>query len=157
MGEQAYDTICYKIENAVAWITLDRPDSFNSFTPQMNKEITHAVRQANRDYTVRCIVLTGEGRAFCAGQDIKTVDENTDYAALLRDNYHPMVRALEAIEKPTVAAVNGVAAGAGMSLALATDFRLLHEKASFVSAFMSIGLIPDSGYLYRLPRLIGYA
>src|SRR5699024_1885644 len=86
-----------------------------------------------------------------------TVDENTDYSALLREYYHPMVEALEKVTKPTVAAINGVAAGAGMSLALATDFRIVHEKSSFVSAFMGIGLIPDSGFIFNLPRMVGYA
>lgn len=157
MSKNEFTTIRYEEKNSVAWITLNRPDAFNSFTPEMNKEITRALRQVNRNDNVRCVVFTGEGRAFCAGQDIKTVDEDTDYSALLREGYHPMVKAIKALEKPTIAAVNGVAAGAGMSLVLATDFRIVKTGASFVSAFMGIGLIPDSGFLYTLPRLVGYA
>lgn len=157
MTENTFKTIRYEIKDAVAWIVLNRPDAFNSFTPQMNQEITKALQTANRDQDVRCIAFTGEGRAFCAGQDIKTVDENTDYAELLRNNYHPMVNMLKKVTKPTIAVVNGVAAGAGMSLALATDFRVVHPKSSFVSAFMGIALIPDSGMIYTLPRLVGYA
>src|SRR5699024_484053 len=129
-----FTEIKYEVKNNAAWITLNRPDAFNSFTPTMIQEVTKAFKQANRDEAVRAVVITGEGRAFCAGQDIKTVDENTDYSALLREYYHPMVEALEKVTKPTVAAINGVAAGAGMSLALATDFRIVHEKSSFVSA-----------------------
>lgn len=152
----SFSEIKYEVKSNAAWITLNRPDAFNSFTPEMIKEVTSALKRANRDQDVRAVVITGEGRAFCAGQDIKTVDENTDYSGLLRNYYHPMVKALEAVTKPTIAAVNGVAAGAGMSLALATDFRIVHEKSSFVSAFMGIGLIPDSGFIYNLPRMIGY-
>jgi len=152
-----FTEIKYEVKNNAAWITLNRPDAFNSFTPTMIQEVTKAFKQANRDEAVRAVVITGEGRAFCAGQDIKTVDENTDYSALLREYYHPMVEALEKVTKPTVAAINGVAAGAGMSLALATDFRIVHEKSSFVSAFMGIGLIPDSGFIFNLPRMVGYA
>lgn len=157
MGKNNFTTICYEIKDSVAWIVLNRPEAFNSFTPDMNREITKAVQTADRDDNVRCIAFTGEGRAFCAGQDIKTVNEDTDYAALLRDYYHPMARAIKKVSKPTVAVINGVAAGAGMSLALAADFRVVHEKSSFVSAFMGIALIPDSGFIYTLPRLVGYA
>lgn len=157
MSKNTFTTIRYEVKESVAWIILNRPDAFNSFTPDMNKEITKAVQTADRDDNVRCIAFTGEGRAFCAGQDIKTVNEDTDYAALLRDSYHPMVKAIKKVSKPTVGVINGVAAGAGMSLALAADYRVVNPKSSFVSAFMSIALIPDSGFIYTLPRLVGYA
>lgn len=154
---EKFDTVLYEKKAGVATLTLHRPDSFNAFTPLMNKEIIAAVTDADRDIDVRCIVITGAGRAFCAGEDIGNVDEHTNHATFLRERYHPMVKALRVVSKPTIAAVNGVAAGAGMSLALLCDFRLVHHKTKFVSAFMEIGLIPDSGFIYVLPRLVGYA
>lgn len=152
-----FETINYSIENQVAWIVLNRPDKLNAFTEQMNKEITKALKTASSDSSVRCIVLTGEGRAFSSGQDLAEVDENMDHGEVLRTRYGPMMKQLASCEKPVIAAVNGVAAGAGFSLALACDFRLVSEKASFVQAFIHVGLIPDSGNLYFLPKLIGHA
>jgi 2-(1,2-epoxy-1,2-dihydrophenyl)acetyl-CoA isomerase len=152
-----YNTITYHIENNVAWLTLNRPDKLNAFTEEMNKEVTKALNTAEKDSGVRCIVITGSGRAFCAGEDLAGVDENTDHAEFLRKRYNPMVQKIASIEKPVIAGVNGVAAGAGMSLTLACDFRIASEKASFVEAFIHIGLIPDSGSLYYLPRLVGHA
>lgn len=152
-----FETIKYEIKNNVGWLTLNRPDKLNAFTEQMNKEIQLAVKDAAKDEGVRCLVITGEGRAFCSGQDLDGVGEDLDHGEVLRKRYNPMMKQLAALEKPVVAAVNGVAAGAGMSLALACDFRLASEKASFVEAFIHVGLIPDSGNLYYLPRLIGQA
>ncbi|WP_078380336.1 enoyl-CoA hydratase-related protein [Sutcliffiella halmapala] len=152
-----FETITYSIENEVAWIILNRPDKLNAFTEQMNKEITKAMKQASSDSKVRSIVITGEGRAFSAGQDLAEVDESMDHGEVLRTRYGPMMKQLANCEKPVIAAVNGVAAGAGFSLALACDFRLVSEKASFVQAFIHVGLIPDSGNLYFLPKLIGNA
>jgi 2-(1,2-epoxy-1,2-dihydrophenyl)acetyl-CoA isomerase len=106
---------------------------------------------------VRAVVLTGEGRAFCSGQDLSDVGENPDFSEILRERYNPIIEMLATLEKPVIAAVNGTAAGAGMSLALACDFRLAHEKANFIEAFVNIGLVPDSGSLYFLPRLVGHA
>lgn len=154
---EKFITILYDVVDGVAKITFNREKSFNAFTPMMNKEIIAALKQADRDAAVRCIVITGLGRAFCAGEDIGNVDEDTNHALFLRERYHPMVTTLKDVGKPTIAAVNGVAAGAGMSLALACDFRIVHRNAKFVSAFMEIGLIPDSGFIYVLPRLVGYA
>ncbi|MFE7064947.1 enoyl-CoA hydratase-related protein [Sutcliffiella sp. NPDC057660] len=152
-----FETITYTIENQVAWIRLNRPDKLNAFTEQMNREIQKAIKQSNSDTAVRTIVITGEGRAFSSGQDLAEVDENMDHGEVLRTRYGPMMRELARCEKPVIAAVNGVAAGAGFSLALACDFRLLSDKASFVQAFIHVGLIPDSGNLYFLPKLIGNA
>ncbi|PAV28901.1 2-(1,2-epoxy-1,2-dihydrophenyl)acetyl-CoA isomerase [Virgibacillus profundi] len=152
-----YQTITYEHKNGVATIALNRPTAYNAFTAEMNKEIIKALKVASKDRDVRCIVMTGTGKAFCAGEDLGGVDENTDHAAFLRKRYHPMMKAIKEVPKPIVAAVNGTAAGAGMSLALAADFRLVQPKTKFVSAFMNIGLIPDSGFMYVLPRLIGYA
>jgi 2-(1,2-epoxy-1,2-dihydrophenyl)acetyl-CoA isomerase len=152
-----YETIRYEVQNNVAWLTLNRPDKLNAFTEQMNKEITNALKQAAKDDKVRSLVITGAGRAFCSGEDLGGVTEEMNHGEVLRTRYAPMMKALYYLEKPVVAAVNGVAAGAGISLALACDFRLVSEKASFVEAFIHVGLIPDAGNLYYLPRLIGHA
>ncbi|WP_442593586.1 enoyl-CoA hydratase-related protein [Neobacillus sp. D3-1R] len=152
-----FETIQYEIRNKVAWLTLNRPDKLNAFTKQLNKEMAKALKEASKDKEVRAIVITGAGRAFCSGQDLGDVDENMDHGEVLRQHYNPMMRALSKCEKPVIAAVNGVAAGAGFSLALACDFRIASEKASFIQAFIHVGLVPDSGNLYFLPRLIGHA
>lgn len=152
-----FETITYTIEKQVAWIRLNRPDKLNAFTEQMNREIQKAIKQSSTEPAVRTIVITGEGRAFSSGQDLAEVDENMDHGEVLRKRYGPMMKELARCEKPVIAAVNGVAAGAGFSLALACDFRLLSDKASFVQAFIHVGLIPDSGNLYFLPKLIGNA
>ena len=152
-----FETIEYDVSKLVATIRLNRPDKLNAFTPTMNAEITKAVTQASKADDVRAIVITGEGKAFSAGEDLANVDDETDYAAFLRDRYNPMIEKIVSVEKPIVAAVNGVAAGAGLSLALACDFRLASERASLMNAFIHIGLIPDSGNLYFLSRLIGHA
>lgn len=152
-----YSTINYEVKESVSWLTLNRPDKLNAFTPAMNKEIIQALRTAEKDNQVRCIVITGAGRAFCSGEDLASVGADTDHAEFLRTRYNPMIERLAYLEKPIVAAVNGVAAGAGVSLSLACDFRLAHEQASFIEAFIHIGLIPDSGSLYFLPRIVGQA
>lgn len=152
-----FETVKYEVNNQVAWIALNRPEKLNAFTEQLNKDLERAVKQANRDSAVRCLVITGEGRAFCSGEDLAGVKEDMDHGEVLRRRYNPMVMELHKCEKPIVAAVNGVAAGAGMSLALACDFRLLSEKASFIEAFIHVGLVPDAGNLYYLPKLIGHA
>lgn len=155
--EKSFETIEYSTENGVATILLNRPKSYNAFTATMNKEIISALRQADRDDEVGSIVITGAGKAFCAGQDLGSVDEDTNYADILRDNYHPMIRAMRSTSKPIISAINGAVAGAGMSLALMSDFRVMKEGTKFVSAFMNIGLIPDAGFMQILPRIIGYA
>ncbi|KQL46304.1 enoyl-CoA hydratase [Brevibacillus choshinensis] len=151
-----YETILYEVSEGVAVVTLNRPDKFNAFTEKMNKEITDALKQAQKDADVRCIVLTGAGRAFNAGQDLGDVaGGEVDFGGFLRERYNPMILQFQKTEKPIIAAVNGVAAGAGMSVALACDIRLASEKASFVNAFVNIGLVPDSGGCYFLPRIVG--
>lgn len=152
-----FETISYEKRNKVAWICLNRPDKLNAFTEQMNKELLQALKVADKDKEVRCLVITGNGRAFCSGQDLAGVSTEMDHAEVLRKGYNPMIQKLASIEKPVIAAVNGVAAGAGMSLALACDFRLAHEKTSFVEAFIHVGLVPDSGNLFYLPRILGHA
>jgi len=152
-----FETVLYEVRNTVAYITLNRPDKLNAFTEQLNKEVQLAIKNASRDESVRALVITGEGRAFCSGEDLAGVNDEMDHGEVLRKRYNPMLMELDKCEKPIIAAVNGVAAGAGMSLALACDFRLASEKASFVEAFIHVGLVPDAGNLYHLPRLIGHA
>lgn len=151
-----FETIRYEVEDGVAKITMNRPEKFNAFTGRMHSEIISALKQAGKDDLVRCLVLTGAGKAFNAGQDLADVQgENVDFGGLLRNGYNPMILQLQSMEKPIIAAVNGVAAGAGMSIALACDLRLVSEKASFVNVFVNIGLVPDSGGCYFLPRIVG--
>ena len=152
-----FETIRYEVRDGIAWLYLNRPDKLNAFIAQMNHEIKDAIKSATFDNEVRCIVISGEGRAFCSGQDLSEVDEHMDHGQVLRDHYGPMVKQIRQCEKPIIAAVNGVAAGAGFSLALACDFRLVSERASFLNAFIHVGLIPDSGNLYYLTQLVGHA
>jgi 2-(1,2-epoxy-1,2-dihydrophenyl)acetyl-CoA isomerase len=152
-----FETVLYEVRNQVAYITLNRPDKLNAFTEQLNKEIQTAIKNASRDKEVRALVITGAGRAFCSGEDLAGVYDDMDHGEVLRKRYNPMLLELDRCEKPVIAAVNGVAAGAGMSLALACDFRVASEKASFVEAFIHVGLVPDAGNLYYLPRIIGHA
>jgi 2-(1,2-epoxy-1,2-dihydrophenyl)acetyl-CoA isomerase len=152
-------TVLYETTNAVATITLNRPEMYNAFNTQLHGDLVAALRNAERDGAVRCVVLTGAGKAFCSGQDLKDVplDRLDSLADVIRNTYNPMVMKLRNLGKPVIAAVNGVAAGAGMSLALACDLRVAVEGARFVAAFARIGLVPDSGMTYFLPRLIGPA
>jgi 2-(1,2-epoxy-1,2-dihydrophenyl)acetyl-CoA isomerase len=144
-------------DGAVLTITLNRPDVLNAFNTEMHRALAAALRDA-RDGSVRAVVITGAGRGFCVGQDLTEFREAPgDIGSRLRDNYHPNIRAIRALEKPVIAAVNGAAAGAGMSLACACDLRLAADSASFVPAFINIGLIPDSGGSYFVTRILGPA
>jgi len=148
------------VEDGVAKITLARPAVLNSLNTAMARELQHALDEASGAADVRALLITGEGRAFCAGQDLAEVvppdgSKGPELRALIEQNYNPIVRRLVSLEKPIVCAVNGVAAGAGANLALACDIVLASKSASFVQAFVNIGLIPDSGGTYFLPRLIG--
>jgi len=144
----------------VRTIRLSRPESLNAFNRQLHDELAEALRAAERDPNTRAIVLTGAGRAFCVGQDLKEVNRGSDGTArlsgMLRSHYNVLIKRLRTIEKPIIAGVNGVAAGAGLSLALACDMRLASDGATFVTAFSAIGLVPDSGAFYFLPRLVGW-
>ncbi len=148
------------IENAewVTWMKLNRPTVFNSFNRQMALELLAALDTAEADTHSRCIVLTGEGRAFCAGQDLQeAIDPNgPGLERIIDEHYNPIIRKLRQIHKPVIAAVNGVAAGAGANIALACDIVVACESASFIQAFSKIGLVPDSGGTYFLPRLVGW-
>src|SRR4051812_24204607 len=137
----------HEVADGIATITLDRPDALNALTVAMKEALLAAFRSVARDRAVRAVVLTGAGRAFCAGQDLKERLEPgaAPLAVELRERYNPIVRAMRTLDQPIVGAVNGVAAGAGASLAFACDLRLAAEGATFVLAFGRIGLVPDSG------------
>jgi 2-(1,2-epoxy-1,2-dihydrophenyl)acetyl-CoA isomerase len=153
----SYETIIYQNDNGLATITLNRPQSLNAFVPQMNQEVLDALKAGERDKEVRCFMITGAGRAFCAGQDLKgrTAEQKGSLGASLREKYNPMIRQLRQMEKIVIAAVNGVAAGAGCNLALACDLRVASEEAQFIQSFVRVGLAPDSGGSFILPRLVG--
>jgi len=141
-------------DGAVQTITLNRPDVLNAFNRALHKALREALKEA-RDPEVRAVVLTGAGRGFSAGQDLKEFGETPDIGDALRDSYHPNVLAIRSLEKPVIAAVNGVCAGAGLSLACVCDFRIAADNASFVPGFIGIGLVPDAGGTYFLHRLLG--
>ena len=144
-------------EGTVLTITLNRPDVLNAFNTEMHQALAAALKEA-RDADVRAVVLTGAGRGFSVGQDLTEFREAPgDIGARLRDSYHPNVLAIRALEKPVIAAVNGVAAGAGVSIACACDVRIAADSASFIPAFINIGLIPDSGGSYFVTRILGPA
>jgi 2-(1,2-epoxy-1,2-dihydrophenyl)acetyl-CoA isomerase len=144
-------------DGAVLTITLNRPDVLNALNTVVHKALGAALKDA-RDAEVRAVVLTGAGRGFCVGQDLTEFQEAAgDIAGRLRETYHPNVRAIRALEKPVIAAVNGAAAGAGLSLACACDIRIAADVVSFVPAFINIGLVPDSGGSYFIARLLGPA
>jgi 2-(1,2-epoxy-1,2-dihydrophenyl)acetyl-CoA isomerase len=144
-------------DGAVLTITLNRPDVLNAFNAAMHKALAAALKEA-ADPEVRAVVVTGAGRGFCVGQDLNEFREAArDIAAHLRGNYHPNVLAIRRLEKPVIAAVNGAAAGAGLSFACVCDIRIAADSATFVPAFINIGLIPDSGGSYFVTRLLGYS
>ena len=144
-------------EGAVLTITLNRPDVLNAFNTEMHKALAAALKEA-RSPDVRAVVITGAGRGFCVGQDLtKFREASGDIGSRLRETYHPNVLAIRALEKPVIAAVNGAAAGAGMSFACACDLRVAADSACFVPAFINIGLVPDSGGSYFVTRILGPA
>ena len=155
----ADETILRSTADAVLTVTLNRPESLNSFTVEMKEALLGALKDAARDKEIRAIVLTGAGRAFSAGQDLKE-RQGADIADLgteLRLRYNPIILAMRRLEKPIVGAINGVAAGAGISIALACDIIIAAENATFIEAFARVGLVPDTGSTWFLPRLVGAA
>jgi 2-(1,2-epoxy-1,2-dihydrophenyl)acetyl-CoA isomerase len=149
-----------EVEDAIATVTLDRPAALNALTIPMKEALLQAFGTIAADRDIRAVVLTGAGRAFCAGQDLREERQEPDAPPLdveLHERYIPIVRAMRALDQPIVGAVNGVAAGAGASLAFACDIRLAAPEASFILAFGRIGLVPDSGATWFLPRLVGAA
>lgn len=151
-----YTKIHYTIADGVAIISLNRPDKLNSFDRQMSLEVIDALDKAKDDATVRAVLITGEGRAFSAGQDLaEAIAPGTKIEDILTTQYNPIIKRIRALPKPVIAAVNGVAAGAGANIAFACDLTLAAESAKFIQSFINIGLIPDSGGTFTLPRLIG--
>lgn len=151
------DTILLDQREGILTITLNRPDVLNAVNDLMLRELYDALRQAARDVATRCVVLTGAGRGFCSGQDLRDRGgaATFSFSESLRTRYNPVILLIRTMEKPVVAAVNGVAAGAGCSLALAADLRIASDRASFIEVFARVGLVPDSGSTYFLPRLVG--
>jgi 2-(1,2-epoxy-1,2-dihydrophenyl)acetyl-CoA isomerase len=152
------DTVIVEGADGVATVTLNRPDALNALNRDLKEGLAAAIRSVGRDRGVRAVVLTGAGRAFCAGQDLREHAANAAATAdEIRTAFNPLVLGLRRLEKPVIAAINGVAAGAGVSLALAADLRIAAEEASFVLGFGRIGLVPDTGATWLLPRLVGPA
>lgn len=150
--------ISYTQEGGVVYLHLNRPDKFNSFNRPMALEMQELLDKCGQDASVRAVVITGTGKAFCAGQDLQeAIDPNgPGLQRILSEGYNPIIERIRTLAKPVIAAVNGVAAGAGANIALACDIVVATESASFIQAFSKIGLIPDSGGTYMLPRLIGF-
>jgi 2-(1,2-epoxy-1,2-dihydrophenyl)acetyl-CoA isomerase len=153
------DTVLTARNGGVLTLTLNRPDALNAFTVEMKEALLAALKDAARDREIRVVVLTGAGRAFSAGQDLKERQgpDVNDLGTELRTRYNPIILAMRRLEKPIVGAINGVAAGAGISIALACDIVIASDKATFIEAFTRVGLVPDTGSSWFLPRLIGYA
>lgn len=158
-----YETLLYQQDGAVLTITMNRPDKLNALTDQLLHELNLAFEQAGNDTSVRAVILTGAGRGFCAGADLAegvargVGTPDFSFEEHLTANYNPLILRIRSLAKPVIAAINGVAAGAGMSIAVACDLKIASENASFLQAFVKIGLIPDSGSTWMLPRLIGTA
>jgi 2-(1,2-epoxy-1,2-dihydrophenyl)acetyl-CoA isomerase len=158
----AFETILFEVTNGAARLTLNRPDRLNSFTAQMHDEVARALSYVEQDSSARVLLITGAGRGFCAGQDLSDRavapgGEGVDLGSSLDKSYNPLVRRLTALPKPVVCAVNGVAAGAGANIAFAADIVMAAKSAKFIQSFANIGLVPDSGGTWILPRLTGQA
>ncbi len=157
-----FKTIEFNVDSGVATLTLNRPDRLNSFNIEMHEEMRIAMKQVQEDTSIRCLVLTANGRGFCAGQDLSDRSVSTDGGApdlgeSLEKYYNPLIESIMGLPKPVICAVNGVAAGAGASIALACDIVLAARSASFIQVFCKIGLVPDSGGTWNLPRAVGLA
>jgi 2-(1,2-epoxy-1,2-dihydrophenyl)acetyl-CoA isomerase len=157
----SYEQILFETKDGVGWIRLNRPEKLNALTHHLSGEALDALAACEKDPEIRAVVVTGEGRGFCAGQDLTEFQqqgfESLNVADHLRQNYNLLIQAIVELPKPVIAGVNGVAAGAGASLAMACDVRIASDKASFIQAFVKIGLVPDSGGNWLLPRIVGYA
>lgn len=158
----SYQTILVEQENLVGYLRFNRPKQLNSFNVQMHQEVAQVLNLWAKDENIRAIVITGEGKGFCAGQDLndRVVDPNADAPDLgksIEDFYNPLIKTLVNMPKPVICAVNGVSAGAGANIALACDIVIAGESASFIQAFCRLGLVPDSGGTWFLPRLVGRA
>lgn len=150
----SHETIDFTVDAGVATLTLRRPDKLNAFTEQMHAEIRDAMSTVATETDIRCLLLTGTGKGFCAGQDLADLDFSA-LSDVLEKNYNPLVKSIVNLDKPVICAVNGVAAGAGANLALACDIVIAARSASFIQAFSKIGLVPDAGGTWTLPRVVG--
>ena len=155
MAEEPPSTLRHEVADGVATLTLNRPESLNALNSQLRRELLAALKGIARDDAVRAVILTGEGRGFCSGADLRGGSGERDFRAVLEREYNPLIRAIRELPKPVIAAVNGVAAGAGVSLALACDLVYAAEEATFIQAFIRIGLVPDSGSTRTLVRTLG--
>jgi 2-(1,2-epoxy-1,2-dihydrophenyl)acetyl-CoA isomerase len=155
VAEPTYETILVEAADGVATITLNRPDSLNSMNAAMRRELLAAFKAAGRDEAVRAVVVTGAGRGFCSGADLRGGATERAYRRVLTDEYNPLIIAIRELPKPVIAAVNGVAAGAGVSIALACDLVYASDEAQFIQAFIRIGLVADSGSTRTLVRTLG--
>jgi 2-(1,2-epoxy-1,2-dihydrophenyl)acetyl-CoA isomerase len=158
----AFKTIEFNVDSGVATLTLNRPDRLNSFNTEMHEEVRSAMKKVREYASIRCLLLTANGRGFCAGQDlsdraVSTSDGVPDLGESVEKNYNPLIESIMGLPKPVICAVNGVAAGAGASIALACDIVLAARSASFIQVFCKIGLVPDSGGTWNLPRAVGLA
>ncbi len=153
----AYQFLTYETSGSIATITMNRPDVYNAFNNELTFELQEAFKEAGKDKNVRCIVLTGAGKAFCSGQDLKSArgSEFKGFSDSIHKRYNPLIRAMRNMPKPIICKLNGVAAGAGASLALACDFIIASEKAMLIEVFVNIGLVMDSGSSFFLPKLVG--
>ncbi len=154
-----YQTINYQLNDGICVIMLNRPDVYNAFNEQMKKELNEALKESEKDASARCVVIRGAGdKAFCSGQDLK---EHSDNKRSLKDslekNYNPIIRKIRTMEKPVIGMINGVAAGAGCSLALACDMRIMSSTAKLIEVFIRIGLVPDTGSHWFLAQFVGLA
>ena len=155
-----FETLLFDISEGICTITLNRPESYNAANEQLTTDLQVALAHARDNSDVRCVVLTGAGKAFCSGQDLKDAPKSGDKRDLrdsLNRRYNPIVRAMKEMPKPIICGINGVAAGAGLSLALAADIRIMSSAAKLVEAFIGIALIPDSGATFFYPRMMGYS
>lgn len=155
----SYETILLDINRGVATLTLNRPDVFNAFNEQQSYDVIDAFKKIEKDKSVRVVILTGAGKAFCSGQDLKSIAgaKNRSLSDSLYKRYNPMIKAMRNLPLPIICKLNGVAAGAGCSLALASDMIIASENASLIEVFINVGLVLDSGSSYFLPRLVGSA
>jgi len=153
-----FETILFEIRDGIAWISFNRPEVYHAVNQKLGEELLTALKRARKEDSVRCLVLTGTGdKAFCSGQDLKEVHGlSRSLGQSVEKRYNPIAQALYTMEKPIICRLNGVAAGAGASIALACDYLIASENASMVFAFVNIGLVPDTGSSYILPRLVGY-
>ncbi len=151
-------SILFEIKNSIAFLTLNRPEKFNSFNHEMVLSLHKRLDEANEDKSIRCVYISGTGKAFCAGQDLTEIAEPNapGIEKNLSEYYNPIITRIRNLNKPVIAAVNGVAAGAGANIALCCDIVVAKESATFIQAFSKIGLVPDSGGTFFLPRLIGF-